>query len=150
MAKPTETADGSWDTDILQADKPVTVVSVQNSVTWDQRGSATGTLQFFRTIGGSISVAILGTLLNTRMEGRLEGIAGLPEGRKAELLLRESTRSQIGADALAAMQHALASSLHEVFIGVFVAAFLCFAVITLVPRGTVERVTQVARYDGEG
>ena len=25
MAKPTETADGSWDTDILQADKPVLV-----------------------------------------------------------------------------------------------------------------------------
>jgi predicted MFS family arabinose efflux permease len=72
-----------------------TVVSVQNSVSWDQRGSATATLQFFRTIGGSISVAILGSLLNARMEGRLEGIADLPEGRKAELLLRESTRSQV-------------------------------------------------------
>jgi len=121
-----------------------TVVSVQNSVSWEQRGSATATLQFFRTIGGSISVAIFGTLLNARMEGRLEGIAGLPAGRKAELMLRESTRSQIGADALAAMEHALAASLHEVFIGVFVAACMCFAVITLVPRGTVERVTQVA------
>jgi hypothetical protein len=120
-----------------------TVVGVQNSVDWGQRGAATATTQFFRTIGGSISVAIMGSLLNTRMDGPLEGITNLPEGRKAELLLRESSRTQITPDVLQSMQHALAASLHEVFIVVFIAACICLAVINFMPRGRISAVIQV-------
>ncbi len=117
-----------------------TVIAVQNSVEWGQRGVATATSQFFRTIGGSISVAIMGSLLNSRMEGRLEGIDGIPEGRKAELLLRASTRDQLPAEVLQAMQHALAATLHEVFLVVFAASCLCLAVVNFVPRGRLSAV----------
>src|SRR4051812_21513107 len=120
-----------------------TVIAVQNSVDWGQRGVATATAQFFRTIGGSISVAIMGSLLNSRMESRLEGISGIPDGRKAELLLRADSRALLSPDVLASMQHALASSLHEVFIVVFVASCLCLAAVTFVPRGQVSTVIRV-------
>lgn len=39
-------------------------IAVQSSVTWQQRGVATGTLQFMRTMGQTVGVAVLGVALN--------------------------------------------------------------------------------------
>lgn len=39
------------------------IVTVQGSVTWDRRGTATGLVQFSRTMGGAVGVSLLGALL---------------------------------------------------------------------------------------
>jgi MFS family permease len=47
------------------------VVAAQNAVAVTQIGVVTGSLQFFRTMGGSLAVAGLGALLNNRLSGEL-------------------------------------------------------------------------------
>jgi len=51
------------------------LLAVQNAVPRHQRGVATSSVQFFRTIGGSIAVAALGTLLNAQAEDWCQGQA---------------------------------------------------------------------------
>src|SRR5947209_5772849 len=49
------------------------IISVQNAVPWNVRGVATASTQFFRTIGGTVGVALMGTILNLRSEERRVG-----------------------------------------------------------------------------
>jgi MFS family permease len=114
------------------------VIAVQNSVDWEQRGVATASTQFFRSIGGSISVAIMGALLNSRMAARLADIPGAPADGKADSLLTVEDRATLPAEVLEAMQRALSASLHEVFIFVLIAAALCLAAAAFFPRGKLD------------
>ncbi len=52
---------------------PMTLV-VQDEVPWNRRGAATALMQFFRTIGGMVTVTVLGAVITSRF------IAGLPPG----------------------------------------------------------------------
>jgi MFS family permease len=114
-----------------------TIIAVQNAVDWSQRGVATASTQFFRTIGGSISIAIMGALLNTRMAERLGGIEGVPDGDRAEALLDPAQRGELAAQVIEAMRSALAVSLQEMFLVVFIAGAACLVVIWFFPRGLV-------------
>ncbi|MDA1011012.1 MAG: MFS transporter [Chloroflexi bacterium] len=44
------------------------MIGVQSSVRWSDRGVATSSLQFFRSIGGSLGVAVMGTIVAMRMQ----------------------------------------------------------------------------------
>lgn len=61
------------------------LVSTQTAVPWNRRGVATSSSHFFRTIGGSICVAALGSVLNLHMKGqaRVLGGSGFTEGLHA-------------------------------------------------------------------
>ncbi|MGE5705039.1 MAG: MDR family MFS transporter [Clostridia bacterium] len=51
-------------------------IAVQSSVTWQQRGIATGTLQFVRTMGQTLGVAMLGVVLNLSLgSGKADALA---------------------------------------------------------------------------
>jgi MFS family permease len=112
-----------------------TVISVQNAVDWGQRGIATALIQFFRTIGGSISVAVMGALLNSRMAARLAAMPGAPANGDADVLVNRAQRDELPPAVLDAMQHALSASLHEMFFIVFAAAALCLAAVSFFPKG---------------
>ena len=45
----------------------VLVVAVQNSVPYEQLGTATATATFFRTIGGAFGVSVLNAVFNNRL-----------------------------------------------------------------------------------
>lgn len=109
-------------------------IAVQNSVDWGRRGVATASTQFFRTIGGSVGVAVMGALLNARIASRLTEIP-LAEGQQTEILLDQSRRAGVTEPVLQALESALAASLHEVFLVVFTAAALCLIVLLFFPRG---------------
>ncbi|MFD1735227.1 MDR family MFS transporter [Bacillus salitolerans] len=60
---------------------PVFTLTVQNAVSQSNLGVATASTQLFRQIGGTVGVAILGTVMASRMESRLkESVASLPGG----------------------------------------------------------------------
>lgn len=126
------------------------VIAVQNSVEWEQRGIATASTQFFRSIGGSISVAIMGALLNSRMASRLAEIPNLPAGENADSLLTRESRDALPAALLDTMQHALSASLHEVFWFVMLAAVLSLVAASCFPKGKLdtERVVRAPRAAG--
>jgi MFS family permease len=113
------------------------LISVQNSVGWGQRGVATSLVQFSRTIGGSIGVAALGTLLTAQMQSRLSGLD--TDITNANAVLDPVVRASLSPVALRQLTDALAGSLHQVYLGMFIVSLLAAAVVVvLFPRGSVE------------
>ncbi|RIK45953.1 MAG: MFS transporter [Chloroflexi bacterium] len=113
------------------------IISTQNAVGWAQRGVATATVQFSRTIGGAVFVAALGTLLTAGMASRLSGLDA--ELQSANALLDPDIRASLDAATLELLRAALSASLHRVYIGMFVLALGAVAIVlTTFPRGSVE------------
>ena len=120
------------------------MISVQNSVARNQRGIATASTLFFRSIGGAVSVAVMGALLNSGMSRRLGELANIPEGTGVNSLLSRDFRAGLDADVLEAMSQALASSLHDVYLLAFGAAVLSLVAVAFFPRGRAEDLSHQA------
>ncbi len=116
------------------------IISVQNAVEWGQRGIATASTQFMRTIGGSINVAIMGAILNSRLAGRVSDIPGAPARGGADTLLNPQTRDSLAPGVLDAMQRALASSLHEVYFLIVAVGLLSLGIVLFFPRGRIHEM----------
>lgn len=115
---------------------PLFVIVVQNSVEYARVGVATSSIQFFRAMGGTIGVTLLGTVLANRLEWRLSqqsslSMASLIPGRSGGLqdiqgLLDPSLLSRMPAPILEALRSALAGAVQEVFLVSLVLAGLAF------------------------
>ncbi|HEX2224840.1 MAG TPA: DHA2 family efflux MFS transporter permease subunit [Thermoanaerobaculia bacterium] len=108
------------------------MISVQNAVPWGLRGVATGTVQFFRTMGGAIGVAALGALFNSRLHA--SGGAGLD----ANSALDPALRAKLSPDALGQLTTALLSGLQGVFVVLFCIAVVAIGVAVIFPRGSAQ------------
>jgi EmrB/QacA subfamily drug resistance transporter len=84
------------------------VIAVQTSVPWNRRGVATASTLFFRTIGGTLAVGLLGGVLARAIAG-----AGARPGLAERLLGTE--RDALPAAELAAISGALQSAMGVVF-----------------------------------
>jgi EmrB/QacA subfamily drug resistance transporter len=124
------------------------VLSVQNAVPWNLRGVATASTQFFRTIGGTVGVAIMGTILNAQMAARFAPIfahfagvvARLPKSvAPANVLLTPGVRASLPPDFLYQLQVALSQSLFWVYALIFVLALIGLACMFLLPGGGAEQ-----------
>ncbi len=119
------------------------LVAVQAAVGWGERGAATASVQFFRSIGAAIGVAMMGALMNAALAQGLDDIRRshpgvLPSGVSgASGILDPATRAGLPADVLAAVRSLLAAGLHEVYIAVAVTALVGFVLALLFPRGSV-------------
>lgn len=84
-------------------------VIVQSSVDWNNRGTAASTNAFLRTLGQTLGITILGTVLNQHIGGQTNnGTEVAPE--------------------------LLANGLHSVFIIMFVLAIFCVMMTSLLPK----------------
>ncbi|MGB6051970.1 MAG: MFS transporter, partial [Rhodococcus sp. (in: high G+C Gram-positive bacteria)] len=82
-----------------------TLIAAQSSVEWSERGVATSTNMFARSIGSAVGVAIFGAIVNSRISG-----PGEPDPGQ------------------------LSDAIHLVFLGVAAAAVLMLAAATLMPK----------------
>src|SRR3989440_6970334 len=98
----------------------VLILAVQNAVPWNVRGVATASTQFFRTIGGTVGVAVMGTILNLQMAARFAPllarypavVAHFPKNiTPSHVLLTPHVRQSFPGDFLNQLQTALAQSL---------------------------------------
>ena len=103
----------------------------QNAVSWSQRGVTTSSVQFFRTIGGSISVAALGALLNARLHA-------IDPHLNPNSALDPTLRGKASPEALAHLSSALLYGLRGVFLATALIAAATFAVAWLFPKGTAD------------
>ncbi|MBB5078150.1 MFS transporter [Nonomuraea endophytica] len=101
------------------------LVGAQNQVGWDRRGVVTGGVVFFRVAGGALGTAVLATVANATLAGRLNGHASVDSAARA---LRSG-----GPDAEPVRQ-ALSAAVHNVFLGMLAIAALGLLAILLVPR----------------
>jgi EmrB/QacA subfamily drug resistance transporter len=122
------------------------LIAVQNAVPRRDLGIATSTVQFFRTIGGAVGVAVMGATMAHRLQGELG--AALAAGRGTalaaelerlvahpDLIVSPLTREALSPAVLAHIRLALASALHGVFVVGLVVALLALASAFLVPSG---------------
>ena len=121
------------------------LVSVQNAVPWRRRGVATSSVVFFRTVGGSLGVAIMGAFLNAslgeRYRAAVDRAAGGDEGLGRLLsdpnaLLQPAVHGRIPDAAYSELAGALAASLSPAFWVLLFFGLLALAVATFFPRGS--------------
>lgn len=133
------------------------IISIQNAVPWNLRGVATASNQFFRTIGGTIGVAVMGTILNAQMAARFTPIfahfaniaAHLPKGiAPANVLLTPSVRATLPATLLSQLQNALSSSLFWIYLLTLILAIVGLIAMFLMPGGRADQYTYKPE-DGE-
>lgn len=105
------------------------LVAVQNAVPWRRRGVATSTQQFFRTIGGATTVALLGVLLNNR----LQPILGASVDPNAAL--DPELRAGLAPESQELLVSALAQGLQSVYAAFAIAAAFGLVVAFFFPAG---------------
>lgn len=110
------------------------LVAVQTAVPWRQRGVATSGLQFFRTIGGAVAVAVFGLILNHRLAAATAGSA--LDVTSADTLLDPALRGTLSPGDLRALADALYHGLYPVFVGLALLAAVLLAAALAFPRGS--------------
>jgi hypothetical protein len=115
------------------------LLSVQNAVPWGRRGVATGSVAFFRSIGGALGVGVLGAINGYELARRLAGFTGID----LNAALRPESHSLLAPGQLLAVQDALGSSLRDLFLVMFVLTLLTMACGLWLPAG--RAVSRVGR-----
>jgi EmrB/QacA subfamily drug resistance transporter len=124
----------------------VLVLAAQNAVPYEYLGVATSGTTLFRSIGGSIGVAIFGAIfanqLATHLAAKLPTGTGLPSGTSPAEIRR------LPAAVRDAYISAVTESLHPIFYagaGISVIAFLLTFLLREVPLRATTRVSDVGR-----
>ncbi len=121
------------------------LVSVQNAVPWRRRGVATSSVVFFRTVGGSLGVAVMGAFLNASLGERYRAAVQRAAGGDAALrhllsdpnaLLQPAVRSRIPEAAYSELAGALAAALSPAFWVLLFCGLSALAVAAFFPRGS--------------
>ncbi|MFC2170949.1 MDR family MFS transporter [Calditrichota bacterium] len=110
------------------------VIAVQDAVDWKQRGITTALNQFSRTIGGVIGVAVMGSLLNSRLSFYLNGSAsksGLAASDVIRDMLDPGRRGEYNLDILQSVRFDLAEALHSTYLLPFLAAVVALILIVI-------------------
>jgi hypothetical protein len=105
---------------------------VQNAVPRHQRGVATSSVQFFRTIGGSIAVAALGAVLNAHLA------SSLTSETDPNLALNPELRAGIPPEALGELVNALDGGLGSIYLAMAGLALVGVGVGLLFPKGSAQ------------
>ena len=120
------------------------LVSVQNAVPWRRRGVATSSVVFFRTVGGSLGVAVMGALLNASLGDRYRAAVGRVAGDDAALarllsdpnaILQPAVRERVPDAAYAELAGALSAALSPAFWVLLVFGVSSVAAAAFFPRG---------------
>ncbi|MDQ0483355.1 MDR family MFS transporter [Guptibacillus hwajinpoensis] len=112
------------------------IVAIQGSVSWQQRGIATATNMFMRTLGSAVGAALLGGILNSRLQHYLTEKAATKDItiNTANQLLNESKRKSLEPTHLDLLQNGLTISLKWVYGGVFILALFSFLLVLFIPK----------------
>ncbi|MFV2022098.1 MDR family MFS transporter [Micromonospora sp. LOL_023] len=123
------------------------VLAVQNAIPLRDLGAGTSAVTFFRSLGGSFGVAILGAVLNSRLTGELAermpgAIAQLPPEQAsavaaaggAELSIDQPSAILALPDPVReAIQYAFVESLHTVFLVTGLVGLIAVAITLALP-----------------
>jgi hypothetical protein len=113
-------------------------------VPWRRRGVATSSVVFFRTVGGSLGVAVMGALLNASLNERYgAAVRRVTEGDAAlerllsdpNALLQPAVRSRIPEAAYAELAGALSAALSPAFWVLLVFGVGSVVAAAFFPRG---------------
>jgi EmrB/QacA subfamily drug resistance transporter len=104
----------------------VVTLAVQNSVAYRDMGTATAAVNFFRSMGGALGVAIFGTILSNRLNIYLPRF--LPAGEPTGF---EGGRLRVSPEQLRALPEAVHSGVQQAFAHAVADTFLWAAPVAL-------------------
>ena len=118
------------------------LIAVQSAVPRDQLGIATSSTQFFRSIGGIVGVAVMGSVLSSQLSAEVERVVQTDGGhqelaelaRHPDIIINAAARARISASTLQDFTTALDHALHSVFLFALVVSILAFFSAFLVPK----------------
>jgi EmrB/QacA subfamily drug resistance transporter len=121
------------------------LIAVQSAVPRAVLGSATSVTSFFRSIGGAVGVAVMGSVLAHRLQSELATLlAAAPASMRdsladlvahPDLVVNPVTRAGLGAEVLGHMRTAMAHAVGGVFVVGLVVAVAALLSAFLVPPG---------------
>ncbi|MDP1545148.1 MAG: MDR family MFS transporter [Anaerolineales bacterium] len=111
---------------------PAFLIAVQTTVERRHLGAATSTIQFSRSIGGTIGVSVMGAALSLRLASNLNASGLNPE--LVSQLLEPSSNAQAVLDE--SLRFAVANAIHLVFLIAFVSAVIALVTVFFAPRIT--------------
>jgi EmrB/QacA subfamily drug resistance transporter len=109
---------------------PPFLIAVQTTVARRHLGTATSTMQFSRSIGGTIGVSVMGAALTMRLAANLSASGLNPE--LVSQLLEPSSNAQAVLDE--GLRFAVANAIHLVFLIAFVSAVIALVAVFFAPR----------------
>ena len=120
------------------------LVAVQSSVTWQQRGVATGVLQFIRSLGSTVGVAVMGTVMNTMLVTKLLEQRHLDAPLDtANSLLDIDKRGSLEPEMLQLLTSAFENGLHQAFLVLAVFGALGLIVTRFFPRSRTSNTQEI-------
>ena len=132
----------------------VLVVSVQNAVSYEELGTATSGVTFFRNIGGSFGTAVFGAIFANVLAGNLVdqlrplGITTIPGGAAGQID-NPTLIAKLPAEVHHAVSVAIADTIDKVFLIGVPIAFLAFCLSWLLPEIELRKSVRTAE-PGEG
>ncbi len=121
---------------------PAFLIAVQTSVRKEELGAAASTIQFSRSIGGTLGVSVMGAFLSARLATNLLAAGIDPATVSLESLI--DPVASASATLEGPLRTALATSMGSLFLIAFAAAFLGLLVVTLSPRGKISQLEKDA------
>lgn len=119
------------------------LIAVQSAVPRDLLGIATSSTQFFRSIGGIVGVALMGSVLSSRLSSEVERTVSIDGShqelaelaRHPDIIINADARARIPLPVLQDFTTALDHALHSVFLVGLAVAILALVSAFLVPPG---------------
>ncbi|WP_042356407.1 MDR family MFS transporter [Bacillus rubiinfantis] len=110
------------------------IVSIQSTVSWEQRGIATAANMFMRNLGNTMGAALLGGILNHQMLAFFQKQGTQLTVDDANKLLKPADRESLPLSILKLLQEGLTTALHSVYIVVLFFAVISLLLILFIPK----------------
>ncbi len=117
---------------------PAFLIAVQSTISREDLGVATSTLQFSRSIGGTLGVSILGVFLSSRLASQLMAVGVDPASVSLNTLLDPIAGANISFEG--PLRQALAVSIAGMFIIAFIAALAALGAVAFAPAGKISQL----------
>jgi hypothetical protein len=117
----------------------VTSIATQNSVEFRDMGVATATVLFFRSLGGSIGLALYGTVLNATIRTEIPARTNVPADQATDLIREPSTIAALPEATRDAVIESIALGVSRVYwisSALMIGAAVCALVLPERPLGT--------------
>jgi len=119
---------------------PAFLIAVQSTVRRSELGAATSTLQFSRSIGGTLGVSVMGAFLISRLGSLLAAVGIDPASVSINSLLDPLASAASSAALEGPLRQALAIAIANMFILAFAAAALGLVATAFAPSGTLSEL----------
>jgi len=111
------------------------LVAVQSAVEWNRRGVATASLQFIRSLGSAIGVAVMGAVMNATILAQLRDQPAVEQPLEAvNGLLDEQLVTTMDPNLVQLLRHVFDNGLHQAFLLLGLFGLLGLLVTFLFPR----------------